>query len=663
MKSLFPLFLLVLLLVSSCTIYEDFDMEKSFVMEIADTSRIAIGAENWTGPEDCSATAYMNRTKTGLLLTIRVKDDSVRTGNEFSYMNDGVEIYMDLRPPRLIRRNAYEKGVFQAVIIPLPGKKNVAPIEWYPKNYNSEVTGASAWTQLFDSSYVVQVYLPFSSLKRNHFWPRSQFKMDIAINDADSVNRETQIMWRGKADNWNNPVNFSLVSLPEEKAVSTRAKKENPGKPNVLLILTDQQTMSAMGAYGNPYVHTPNMDALAAAGIRFTQSYCTSPDCSPAKSSIVYSRYPHQTGVNYNGIKPDSSLLNMGQIFRDAGYNTIWGGKWQLPENYPHVSETASIPGFSLVNFLSPGKTTETGSETDSPLAEAMVKQLQRHPDQPWLMVVSFQNPHDIGIAAVQPDAYLPAFNPQSLAPLPSNSEPGSAEPQFLKDLRTDETVNNELFMTQKFSQGEWRNYLYQYYRLIENVDFEIGKVIAGLEKQGYDENTLIIFTSDHGDGAAAHKWAGSLSPYEESMKVPLIISWFGKSFSTDQSDHLVSGIDILPTMLDYVGVPVPSGLEGISLKPLIENPDTSLRAFLYSEIALDPAHPGRLGRMIRYKNYKYVLYSYGNSNEQLFDLRDDPGEMQNLANSSNHQSVKSFLRTNLNSWMKEKKDYFKMVE
>ena len=664
MKIISFLSLPLIFLIGSCTTYQDFDKEKSFVFDINQAEQIALGAENWKGPTDCSATAYMNRTETGLLLTIRVKDDSVRTGNEFSYMNDGVEIYMDLRPPRLNKRNAYEKGVFQAVIIPLPGKKNVAPIEWFPKNYSSEVNGARAWTQLFDSSYVVQVLFPYSSLKRNHFWPRSSFSMDIAINDADSLNRETQIMWSGKSDNWMSPANFHEIDVKDDKAESLRVRRKKSGKPNILLITTDQQTMLAMGAYGNPFLNTPNMDAMAVAGVRFTQSYCTSPAGSPSRSSLLTGMYPFQTGVVYDGIKPDSSIQNMGEIFKTFGYRTIWGGKWQLPETYPHSEGIDSVPGFMVVDFASPEKTTNNGVETDPQLADAMSKQLQRHPDEPWLMVVAFHNPHDITNFISKPDSYIPALNPESCPPLPLNFENLNEEPRFLRDSRNRNNNENLLYQTQKFNPGEWRNYLFQYYRLIEKVDMEIGKLISMVERQGYDENTLIIFTSLYGDGSASHRWGGGLSPYDEVMKVPLIICWFGKEFQYSVNNrHLVSGIDVLPTMLDYAGIPLPDNLAGRSLRPIIENPDTSFREFLYAEIAPDPAHPERVGRMIRNRNYKYVLYSYGNPNEQLFDLKADPGEMDNLASSSKHEEIKNYLNSHLNSWMLDNKDYFKPTD
>ncbi|MCB9012806.1 MAG: sulfatase-like hydrolase/transferase [Bacteroidales bacterium] len=660
MKLTLFLFLFGLIVVSSCTTYHDFNKENSFVFHINDSSQVVLGAENRKGPEDCSAVAYLNRLETGLLLTIRVTDDSVRTGNESSYMNDGVEIYMDLRPPRLRKRNIYEKGVFQAVVIPLPGKKNVAPIEWFPKNYHSELTGARAITQLNDSGYVVQVFFPYSNLRRNHYWPRNSFGIDIAINDADSLNRETQMMWRGKADNWSSPANFETITLPKEDKPNRRANPELSGKPNVLLILTSQQTINAMSAYGNPYLKTPNMDALAQAGIRFTQSYCSSPAIGPALSSILTGKYPHLTGVNYTGDKPDSLWMNLGHIMRAGGYESIWGGKWDLPEAFPNTSVQDSSTGFRMINFINPERATGRAIDSDSPLTEAMTKQLQRRPTEPWLMVVSYLNPHDIALLPAKPDIYLPAVNPESAPPLPQNFNSNENEPLFLLDCRREITYDNTLSIVQKYNPAQWRNYIFQYYKLVEKVDAEIGKILTMLETTGYDQNTLIILTSDQGDGNASHRWAGGLSAYQEAVQVPLIISWFGKDFKKQvDSYHLVSGMDILPTILDYAGITEPQGVNGRSLKPIIEKPDTSFREFLITEIASDPSKPERMGRMIRYRSFKYVLYSYGISNEQLFDLQNDPGETVNLAGNPNFSEIKELLRSNLESRMAKTKDYF----
>lgn len=640
------LIFLFVFLAASCTSYQAYNKEEALQLELKDSSQVVIGQDKWTDTSDCSGKVYINNPGNGLLITVEVTDDSVRTGNEASYQNDGIELYFDLRPERLRNRNLYEKGVFQAVIIPQPGEKNKAPISWYPEFYNSEVTGATAFTQLLPTGYIIQVFLPFSSLKMNHYWPRENFSFDIGINDADILNRESQMMWKGKSDNWDNPSNFEPLTLPGKPVKKIL-------KPNILLIITDQQTMMAMSAYGNPYLRTPNMDAFAEWGIRFTQSYCTSPASSPSRSSIITGLMPSQTGVSYNNMSPDSSIRNMGHLFQEAGYRTVWAGKWHLPDEFPATKKIEKVPGFEVLRFISPEKITNKGDDMDAPLTDAIVKVLKRHIDKPLLLVASYLNPQDINEVAIKPDIYPQPPNMTSAPPPPTNFDISSGEPALIKDCRKSEANQPELFGTRNFTTAEWKNYLYHYYRMIERVDREIGKLIVTLENKGLDQNTIIVFTSVRGDGAAAHHWAGGYSPYEESVKTPLIICRFGKNLrNIEDNKHLVSGVDILPTVLDYAGIKIPENREGMSLKVIAENSDTSWRKMLVTEIAPDPKSPSKLARMVRYKNYKYVICSYGTPNEQLFDLSSDPGEMKNLAQDQRFSGVKQEITRMLQQWM-----------
>ncbi len=645
----------LLIFLSACSGFKPFDQSKSIAFNIDRPDQVAIGGDSWKGPADCSARAYLTKTSSGLLITIEVTDDSIRTGNPEAYMNDGVELYFDLRPPRLRVHNYYEKGVFQAVILPEPGKKQVAPISWYPQIYGTKVRGTSAYTELRDSGYVVQVTIPYSSLGYTHYWPRSTFYMDIAINDADTGRRESQIMWAGKADDWSNPHNFEAVMFREEE----RKKK----KPNILFIFTDQQTMKAMSAAGNPYLRTPFMDGLASQGVRFTQNYCTSPVCSPSRSSLITSRMPHETGVVYNDTASDSTIMNMGEMFRKAGYNTTWAGKWHLPQSYP-TSVGATIPGFKALNFLAPEKISGRGDFTDPAVADAVVKFLIGSRKEPFLLAVSFHNPHDICSFAGKPDDFPAPLNIRSTPPLPSNFRISPDEPEFIKDCRERTYYGNELNMAGNFSPAMWRQYLYQYNRMTERVDKEIGKIINALETEGLDENTLIIFTSDHGDGGAAHHWAAKLSFYQETVNIPLILTWFGKTpKNITDSTHLVNGLDILPTMLDYAGLEIPAGIEGRSLKPLIENQDTTWRDFIVCELSPDPRNPDRMGRMITDGRFKYNVYSYGKRNEQLFDMKLDPGEETNLAYRPEYHNEILRFRLQLQNWMKATSDPFRIVK
>ena len=645
-------FALLFLGITSCSGFRPFKDEEAVKIFIYNSSQVVMGEDSWEGREDCSAHAYLNKTTSGLLFTIEVYDDSVKTGNPESYMNDGVELYIDMRPPRLRENNFYQKGVTQAVILPEPGKKQLAPIEWFPKNYDSGIPGTRAFTELRDSGYVVQVSIPYSSLRRKHYWPRNDFYFDVAINDADTGSRESQMMWAGARDNWDNPHNFASVSF-EEKVVKVE-------RPNIVLILTDQQTINAAGAYGNPYLHTPFMDALAKFGVRFTKSYCTAPASAPSRSSIITGRMPHETGVNYNGQSPDSSIFNLGQMLEEEGYETTWAGKWHLPELFPHTNQR-SVPGFELLDFIEEENISSRGDDTDDALASEAAKHIKGRRREPFFLAVSFQNPQDISAFPFKPGAFPPPANIQSAPPLPDNFSISPYEPGFVQDARNRTSYENAISQTDTFGPEDWRNYLHHYYRRIEKVDAELGKIIKALESEGMDQNTLIVFTSTNGEGAASHQWAGNLSLYEESVKVPMIITWFGKTETRTDNQNLVSGLDITPTLLDYAEVQIPLSLKGKSIRGLIEKPDTVWRDYLVTELAIDPQDSSKTGRMITDGRYKYNVYSFGKRNEQLFDLARDPGETRNLAYNPSYALERQDLKEKLKEWIRKTGDYFQI--
>ncbi len=644
--------LAVFLLISSCSGFRSFNDEEAIRIFISKPSQVVIGEEAWEGQEDCSAHGYLNKSANGLLFTIEVYDDSVKTGHPQPYMNDGIELYVDLRPPRLRENNFYQEGVFQAVILPDPGKKQIAPIEWYPKNYDSRIPGTIAYTELRDSGYVVQISIPYSGMKRKHYWPRESFYLDVAINDADTGSRESQLMWAGESDNWNNPHNFKKVAFDEG------GKKEQ--KPNIVLILTDQQTMNAMSAYGNPHLYTPYMDALSKYGIRFTKSYCTAPASSPSRSSLLTGLMPNETGVIFNGQEPGSSILNLGQILREEGYETTWAGKWHLSEIYPHTSQSA-VRGFRLLDFLDEEKITVTGDDVDEALVSEAVKHIKGRRREPFLLTVSFQNPHNIVAFPLNPENFPPPVNMKSAPPLPDNFGFNQSEPEFLQMMADRENYPYNIPPTDSFTSNDWRNYIFHYYRMVEKVDAGVGRIISALESRGLDQNTLIVFTSTSGEGAGSHQWAGNLSLYEECIKVPMIITWFGETEQAVNNEHLISGLDLTPTLLDYAGIEIPGTIRGESLKKIIENPDTIWRDYLVTQLAIDPQDKTKSGRMITDGRFKYIIYSFGKRNEQLFDLERDPGEARNLVYNSAYSEKKKELRSKLEEWIRQTGDYFQL--
>ena len=193
---------------------------------------------------------------------------------------------------------------------------------------------------------------------------------------------------------------------------------------------------------------------------------------------------------------------------------------------------------------------------------------------------------------------------------------------------------------TKTWNEGQWRAYLQAYYHLTEQVDKAIGRVLNALQQAKLEDNTLIVFTSDHGDGVAAHHWVAKLMLYEESIAIPMVIAGKGIPQGVVDDSHLVSNMDLLPTLCDYAGIAAPP-TTGISLKPLIEQPQQTIgRNHFVVELSVDPKRPEMMGRAIRSPRYKYIVFSTGQRPEMLFDMENDPGETDNLAYNSSFKNI-----------------------
>jgi len=427
-------------------------------------------------------------------------------------------------------------------------------------------------------------------------------------------------------------------------------------RPNILLIYTDQHRNGAMsfmagrpgtglavpGAPAPAGALTPALDALSARGLSFANSYCPSPLCSPSRASLVTGVMPHRAGVitNHQGLDP--GVPHLGGIMREAGYETAWAGKWHVPGEYPLGRDT--IPGFD--NLTLPGRLTDNdgyplrvegkpgnwmhnlGSYVDVPVAGAATAFLKQPHDRPFLLVVSLMNPHDICF----PEAYDRAgsFRDDELPPLPRNFEPPNDEAAVL--LSTRYTHEGSARAARDWDDRAWRTSMALYNRFVGQVDAPIGTVLTALRDAGLEDDTVVIYTSDHGEGTAAHRWLGKLSLYEEAVTVPFIVAGPGVPGGRMDGARLVSGLDVTPTILGYAGVPVPSSMDGTNLKPLVEDASLPGRECVFCAQYRVWKEAVEEGRMARTARYKYAAYHPGKPSEMLFDLLEDPGEMRNLA-------------------------------
>ncbi len=431
----------------------------------------------------------------------------------------------------------------------------------------------------------------------------------------------------------------------------TNAFAENggKGKPNILFIMTDQQHAGMMSCAGNKWLKTPALDAMAKDGIRFERAYSANPVCVPSRISMATGVMPCRLGAedNHTGsaikqLPPEVDANSMGKLMKRAGYDTFYGGKVHMCRSL--VPRNAGYD--------------EYYRDSRDELPTACVEFIKRKRDKPFFAVASFINPHDICFAhkahtgqksnvmdLYQKAAALPL---DELPPLPDNYGIQQNEPSAIQAHLSARATTPTSTMREEYDEKAWRINRWIYHRLTERVDGEIGRILNGLRKAGLEDNTLIIFTSDHGNMDASHRLASKGMFYEESVGVPFILKYKG-SIPAGQTDrkHLVStGLDILPTICDYAGIDIPEHLLGRSLRPVAEDETVDdWRTYVASE--------NHYTRMIRSQRYMYCAFDDPDSKESLVDMENDPGEMRNLVDAPKFQEVLAEHRRLLADWSK----------
>ncbi|MEW6237897.1 MAG: sulfatase-like hydrolase/transferase [Candidatus Omnitrophota bacterium] len=399
-------------------------------------------------------------------------------------------------------------------------------------------------------------------------------------------------------------------------------------RPNVLILLSDQETERI----SRSWLRLPNRRRLEARGMRFTNAFCATPQCSASRASLLTGLNPHQAGVVANvdsgslGKPLSPSIPCLGSVFRDQGYIMGYLGKWHLgnDENglgafgFPNKHDGSALRGEELAN--------------------AAADWIRNQEETPWLLVVSFINPHDIYQISnhiqepICDNVTLPDNFHDDLAGKPAPQR------QYLEKDQGKVTLN--------WGKEEWLRYRSYYLNLIEKVDSHIGIILDALEAKGQSEDTVAIYSSDHGDMAGAHRlpFKGPFM-YDELLNVPLTLSYPQRFAQGGVSDSLVSLIDIVPTLCEMSGIAWPKPLPGISLCPLFSQPNQPLRKEIYAEYYgkqkwINPINT------IRTKEWKYNLYLQGG--EELYALDRDPGEIKNLAADSAYAPIKKKLADSL---------------
>ena len=436
-------------------------------------------------------------------------------------------------------------------------------------------------------------------------------------------------------------------------------------RPNILILVTDQQSHHLMSCAGTPWLATPHLDRLAAGGARFTRAYCSDPVCVPSRFSMFSGRMPSAIGMRGNGARDlhpftaADDATGLGHCLRRGGYATWYGGKVHWP-----IGLTPERLGFTAF----------TADERERLAIEA-ADLIHRQQGQAWAMVVSLINPHDICFQAIAAFAEAGSWDRslvdkagveranveeilrvpagvdaetwwrERLPPLPGNWDVQADEPELVRTVL--ERRPFKIAARARWGEREWRLHRYVYARLAERVDREIGVVLDALAASGQADGTLVVMTSDHGDHGGSHRLEHKTFFYEEAARVPWLMRLPGRIPAGRIVDRSIvsTGLDLLATCCDYAGIAQPPASLGISQRGVAEaKPCATIRDASYGE--------NLVSRMIVTAAWKYVRYDGGAHAEQLYDLVKDPGETRNHAGDPANTATLADLRRRLDAEM-----------
>lgn len=432
-------------------------------------------------------------------------------------------------------------------------------------------------------------------------------------------------------------------------------------RPNLLFILADQWRGSALGTGSDEVVRTPHIDRLTEQGTNFTRAYAANPVCTPNRSCLLTGRYSHQTGMITNNLMLPPEEVCWPELFRDAGYATHYIGKWHMDGN----SKPGFVPpgwrrrGFETFEGFNRGhiyhrpwgfdndggpliaKRKDDGSPYYEPTfqTDLAIEYMQRHQDRPFACYLSWGPPHTPFKPPQDFDRYTPG------------------------DIRLRKNVPQE-------HQQKARRDLAGYYGLCESLDHEMGRLLTFLDESGLADNTLLVFTADHGELAGSHGKYRKGEPEDESLRVPLVMRLPGVIPAGRTSQTLVNSIDLMPTMLQLCGLDTPETCVGRNLSTAAtgQGPQPSVES-IYCEgkvngvagrrrqQASDGPDTTGAWRTLVTDRYKLTVRHGEDNVVQLFDLNNDPFEMENHANAPSHRSVQKELLAELHRWAQETGD------
>ncbi len=446
----------------------------------------------------------------------------------------------------------------------------------------------------------------------------------------------------------------SLLAGSAALSLPGAARAKAGSRPNILFIMADDHTRAAMSCYGGKTIRTPNLDRLAREGMLFEHMTVTNSLCAPSRAVLLTGKYSHKNGFRKNGDSFDGSQQTFPKLLQEAGYETAIVGKWHLktePTGFDHYLVMPAQGRYFNCPLKAKGEVWQDGAKggkvhegylTDV-IGEQSIRWLQsRESDKPFCLMVHHKAPHGPHEPAPRHEGLFENDvipEPQTLlddyrgrAPEHIADTLGSSRMAICRYPQYEKEIARYADDREKATRHMYQTYMKGYLRLVAALDESVGRLLDYLDESGLSENTMVVYTSDNGFFNGEHGFFNKMWMYEPSLRPPLLIRYPGVVRPGSVNGELVSMLDMASTFLEVAGAAPPGDMQGASLCPLLHGEHAAWRDAVYYHYYEQYDVPENYG--VRTKTHKLVHYPALAAGPQweLFDLREDPHELHNLA-------------------------------
>lgn len=440
---------------------------------------------------------------------------------------------------------------------------------------------------------------------------------------------------------------FGLAGLARADDVPTPRTPRAPQAPNVLILVSDDQGDDTLGYAGHPVARTPSLDRLAAEGARFTNAFVTTSLCSPGRASLITGQWVRRHGVRANGASLAADAVTLPSLLSAAGWETAAVGKWHLGGEQPGFEHTVWLVdhggqgAYEGATFeIRPGGERQVAPGwVDDAITDRAIAFLRRPRERPFFLMVGFKSLH---APRAPPERHARSFEEVTELPLPDVTPrtpyPTRGDRKRLKEMGISRVADDWAAALPGGREAPTPQPLEQrleterrYLAVLAALDENVGRILDALDELGLGDDTLVIYTSDNGHSRGWHGEWGKRSAYDASIRVPLLVR-YPPRVAPAVHDGIALNVDVVPTVLELAGLPVPDAVQGSSLAPVLEGRAPSVRdAFLYEYFPERGADMPAIVA-VRTPDWKLVTYPGHPAWNQLFDLRADPHELESLA-------------------------------